>query len=62
VPYIEVKAFEGRFEDDDTAARVVTALTDALCDVLGEEIREHTWVVVEGVSPKRWGIGGRVSG
>jgi len=61
VPYVEVKAFERRI-DDDSAQRVVELLTDALCEALGEEVREHTWVVVEGVSPARWGIAGKVSG
>jgi phenylpyruvate tautomerase PptA (4-oxalocrotonate tautomerase family) len=60
MPYIEVKAFDRRI-DDASAARVVKELTDGLCSALGEEVREATWVVVEGVSPKRWGFGGEVS-
>jgi phenylpyruvate tautomerase PptA (4-oxalocrotonate tautomerase family) len=60
MPYIEVKAFDRRI-DDSSAARVVKELTDGLCSALGEEVREATWVVVEGVSPKRWGFGGEVS-
>ena len=60
MPYIEVKAFERRI-DDASAQRVIETLTDALCDALGEEVREATWVVVEGVPATRWGIGGRVS-
>jgi phenylpyruvate tautomerase PptA (4-oxalocrotonate tautomerase family) len=61
MPYIEVKAFEHRI-DDASARRVVEALTDGLCAALGEEVREATWVVVEGVAPTRWGIAGKVSG
>jgi 4-oxalocrotonate tautomerase len=57
VPYIEVKALERRI-DDASAKRVIEALTDALCDALGEEIRAQTWVVVEGVPGGRWGIAG----
>ena len=60
VPYIEVKAFDRRI-DDASARRVIEKLTDALCDALGEEVREATWVVVEGVPPSRWGIAGQVS-
>lgn len=59
MPYIEVKAFDHRI-DDESARRVVEGLTDALCEALGEEVRESTWVVVEGVSPQRWGLGGHV--
>ena len=60
MPYIEVKAFDRRI-DDESARRIVEELTDALCAALGEEVRAATWVVVEGVSPSRWGIGGEVS-
>jgi 4-oxalocrotonate tautomerase len=60
MPYIEVKAFDRRI-DDESARRVIEELTNGLCAALGEEVREATWVVVEGVSPARWGIGGDVS-
>jgi 4-oxalocrotonate tautomerase len=57
VPYIEVKAADHRI-DDASAKRVIEALTDALCDALGEEVRSQTWVVVEGIPATRWGIAG----
>ena len=57
MPYIEVKAAERRI-DEESARRVITKLTDALCEALGEEVRDQTWVVVEGVPGSRWGIGG----
>lgn len=60
MPLIEVKAFERRFEDPDAAEHLIAALTDALCDVFGEEAREETWVVLEGVAPSRWGFAGKV--
>ncbi|HWD73494.1 MAG TPA: tautomerase family protein [Solirubrobacteraceae bacterium] len=60
MPYIEVKAFDRRI-DDESARRVIEKLTDALCAALGDEVREATWVVVEGVPPSRWGIAGKVS-
>jgi phenylpyruvate tautomerase PptA (4-oxalocrotonate tautomerase family) len=60
MPLIEVKAFERRFEDDDVAERLIAGLTDAMCDVLGEEVREDIWIVLEGVSPAHWGFGGKV--
>jgi 4-oxalocrotonate tautomerase len=60
MPLIEVKAFERRFEDPETAGRLIAKLTDALCDVYGEELRDETWVVLEGVPPPRWGFGGEV--
>ena len=37
---------------------VTAGLTDALCAATTEGLREHTWVIVEGHSPKNWGVGG----
>jgi 4-oxalocrotonate tautomerase len=59
MPLIEVRAFEHRFEDDEKAALLIQKLTDALVDVYGEAAREETWVVLDGVSPKHWGFGGK---
>lgn len=60
MPLIEVKAFERRFEDPESTERLIAALTDALCEVFGEEARAETWVVVQGVEASRWGFGGEV--
>jgi phenylpyruvate tautomerase PptA (4-oxalocrotonate tautomerase family) len=57
---IEVKAFERRFGDEATNERLIARLTDAMCEVLGEDVREEIWVVLDGVDPTRWGFGGRV--
>ena len=57
MPYIEVKALERRI-DDESAKRVIQAMTDALCEALGEEIRAQTWVVIDSVPSGRWGIAG----
>lgn len=62
MPLIEVKAFERRFEDEKAAPKLIAALTDAMCDVFGEDVRDEIWVIVEGVSPNRWGFGGEVRG
>jgi len=60
MPLIEVKAFERRFEDAEATERLIAGLTDALCEVFGEDARGETWVVVQGVEPSRWGFGGKV--
>jgi 4-oxalocrotonate tautomerase len=62
MPLIEVKALERRFEDPQTAEFLIAKLTDALCDVYGEELREETWVVLEGIEASRWGFGSKVRG
>ena len=60
MPIIEVKAFERRFEDRETAERLIAKLTDAICEVYGEEVRGETWVLLDGVAPAHWGFGGEV--
>jgi 4-oxalocrotonate tautomerase len=62
MPIIEVRAFEQRFVDESTAQRLIEKLTDAFVEVYGESVREETWVLLEGVSPHRWGFGGKVRG
>ncbi len=62
MPYVEIKAFENRFDDEEVAPKLIEALTDAVCSVFGDDARDATWVVVEGVSKKNWGFGGKVTG
>lgn len=58
MPYIEVKAVDRRFDDPAVAERLIAALTDAACEVFGEEVRSQMWVVIDAVPCQRWGIGG----
>lgn len=60
MPLIEVKAFDRRFDDPETTERLIAGLTDALCEVFGEEARDETWVLVQGVDPSKWGFAGKV--
>ena len=60
MPLIEVKAFDRRFDDQEATERLIAGLTDAMCEVFGEEVREETWVVVDPVKPSHWGFGGEV--
>jgi len=60
MPLIEVKAFDRRFADTEATKRLIAGLTDAMCEVFGEEVRDETWVIVEGVEPSKWGFGGKV--
>ncbi|PXY18892.1 MFS transporter [Prauserella muralis] len=57
VPLIEVKLFEGRLSED-TESRLIDSLTDAITGVLGDSVRAQTWVVLDEVPARRWGIGG----
>ncbi len=59
MPIIEVKAFEHRFEDDEKAALLIEKLTTAFGEVYGEDVGRETEVVLQGVSPRHWGFGGK---
>jgi 4-oxalocrotonate tautomerase len=59
MPLIEVKAVDRRFEDPAMNERLIATLTDAACQVFGEDARSQIWVVLEGVPASRWGIGGK---
>lgn len=58
MPFIEVKAFEHRFEDDEKAALLIEKLTQAFGEVYGEDAQRETEVVLTGVSRHHWGFGG----
>ena len=60
MPLIEVRAFERRFADDAKTKELIAALTEAMVQVYGEDVRDETWVIVDGVTPARWGFGGKV--
>jgi phenylpyruvate tautomerase PptA (4-oxalocrotonate tautomerase family) len=58
MPLIRVELFDFRV-DEETSAKLIAGLTDALCAATHEGLRDHTWVIVEGHDPKNWGLGGR---
>ena len=60
MPWIEVKLYEHRVTEE-SVPKMIEALTDALHESSGAAI-EHIQVVVEGVSPKNWGIAGKQQG
>jgi 4-oxalocrotonate tautomerase len=61
MPLIEVKVYDTRI-NDETVPKLIEKLTDALVECTSEAIRPETWVIVEGVSPKQWGRGGKPAG
>jgi 4-oxalocrotonate tautomerase len=57
MPLIEVKLYDRRV-NAEASEKIIRELTEGLCRAVGEEVREHTWVVVQGVPPTSWGIAG----
>jgi 4-oxalocrotonate tautomerase len=60
MPLIEVKLFEHRVTEE-SVPKMIEALTEALHESSGAA-KEHIHVIVEGVSPKNWGVAGKPSG
>jgi 4-oxalocrotonate tautomerase len=60
VPFIEVKLYEHRVTEE-SIPKMIAALTDALHESSGAA-KENIHVVIEGVSPKHWGIAGKQQG
>jgi len=60
MPLVEVKLYDARVTEE-SVPRIIEAMTDALAESSGAS-REHIWVIVEGVSPKNWGIAGTPGG
>ena len=58
MPLIEVKLYDRRV-NPEASEKIIKELTDGLCRACGEEVREHTWVVVQGLPPQQWGIAGK---
>lgn len=57
MPHLIVYASEGDLEGRET--EVITTLTDAVVAVYGDWARDIVVVQLIGLSPARWGIGGR---
>ena len=60
MPIIDVKLYDKRVTEE-SVPKIVEALTTALAESSGAAV-EHIQVIVQGVSPKHWGIAGEVQG
>jgi phenylpyruvate tautomerase PptA (4-oxalocrotonate tautomerase family) len=58
MPLIRVELFDFRV-NPEVSEQLIAKMTDTLCEVVGEVVREHTWVIVEGHDPSNWGTGGK---
>ena len=57
MPLIEVKLYDTRVADAAQVQRIIDKLIDGLCEATDESIREHTWVIVQGIPKEQWGRG-----
>jgi 4-oxalocrotonate tautomerase len=57
MPLVEVKLYDARVTEE-SVPKIIEAMTNALAESSGAA-KEHIWVLVEGVSPKHWGVAGK---
>jgi 4-oxalocrotonate tautomerase len=60
MPFVNVKVFQDRLDDEKFGAKLTSAVTEAVVSVCGESTRENTWVVVEGIPRSQWSFGGNL--
>ena len=60
MPLVEVKLYDRRVTEE-SVPKIIEAMTNALAESSGAA-KEHIQVLVEGVSPKNWGVGGEPQG
>ena len=59
MPSVEVKLYDARVTEE-SVPKIIEAMTEALAESSGAA-REHIQVLVQGVSPKHWGVAGKPS-
>ena len=60
MPIVEVKLYDARVTEE-SVPKIIEAMTNALAESSGAA-KEHIQVLVEGVSPKNWGVAGKPQG
>jgi 4-oxalocrotonate tautomerase len=61
MPLISARFFEGRLTPA-TEKTLIEKLTNAVTDVFGDDVRPHTWVILDEVPRRRWSTGMPASG
>ena len=59
MPWVDVKVYDRRVTEE-SVPKIIEALTKALHESSGAA-EEHIQVIVQGVSPKHWGVAGKPS-
>jgi 4-oxalocrotonate tautomerase family enzyme len=60
MPIVDVRLYDSRVTED-SVPKIIEAMTKALAESSGAA-REHIQVLVQGVSPTHWGVGGKPQG
>lgn len=57
MPLAQLKGLSG-YLSAEQKAELIRKITDAIVSVEGEGLRPVTWVIIEGVPSRDWGVGG----
>ena len=57
MPVIDVRLYDRRVTEE-SVPRMIEALTNALHETSGAA-KEHIHVIIQGIPPKHWGLGGK---
>jgi 4-oxalocrotonate tautomerase len=60
MPIVEVKLYDRRVTEE-SVPKIIEAMTQALAESSGAA-REDIQVLIQGVSPKQWGVAGKPGG
>jgi 4-oxalocrotonate tautomerase len=60
MPWVDVKLYDARVTEE-SVPKIIEAMTNALAESSGAS-KEHIQVIVQGVSPKHWGVAGKAQG
>ncbi len=60
MPWVDVKLYDARVTEE-SVPKIIDAMTKALSESSGAA-PEHIQVIVQGVSPKNWGVAGKPQG
>jgi 4-oxalocrotonate tautomerase family enzyme len=60
MPWVDVKLYDARVTEE-SVPKIIEAMTKALSESSGAA-PEHIQVIVQGVSPKNWGVAGQPQG
>jgi 4-oxalocrotonate tautomerase len=60
MPWVDVKLYDKRVTEE-SVPKIIEAMTKALAESSGAA-EEHIQVIVHGVAPAHWGVGGKPQG
>jgi 4-oxalocrotonate tautomerase len=57
MPLVEVKVFKDELTAEQAQA-LIQRITDAVAEVTSPKLRPVTWVVIQEIKDRNWGVGG----